>query len=168
MFYRQKNEDCQFMYPFYEPGSVFFASSYNAPARRAVELKATTMTMAAVTDGVELEAGDQLLAFSDGELCGAAVAQDDDGIFYMSISAESRSPLWFAIERDGDLIATTRENMRYEANKVLGSPSEPTTISFTQADLSQEGWYTLSGIKLSGKPDQKGVYIFNGKKYVIK
>jgi hypothetical protein len=168
MFYRQKNEDCQFMYPFYEPGSVFFASSYNAPARRAVELKATTMTMAAVTDGVELEAGDQLLAFSDGELCGAAVAQDDDGIFYMSISAESRSPLWFAIERNDDLIATTRENMRYEANKVLGSPSEPTTISFTQADLSQEGWYTLSGIKLSGKPDEKGVYIFNGKKYVIK
>ena len=124
--------------------------------------------MAAVTDGVELEAGDQLLAFSDGELCGAAVAQDDDGIFYMSISAESRSSLWFAIERNGDLIATTRENMRYEANKVLGSPSEPTTISFTQTDFSQEGWYTLSGIKLSGKPDQKGVYIFNGKKYVIK
>ena len=101
-------------------------------------------------------------------MCGASVQQDDDGIFYMSISADSRSSLWFAIERNGDLIATTRETMRYEANKVIGSPSEPTTISFTQNDFSQEGWYTLSGIKLPGKPDQKGVYIFNGKKYVIK
>ncbi len=166
MFYHKSNEACEFMYPFYEPGSVFFASSYNAPARR--ELKATTMSMAAVTDGVELEAGDRLLAFSDGEMCGESVQQDDDGIFYMSISADSRSSLWFAIERNGDLIATTRETMRYEANKVIGSPSEPTTISFTQKDFSQEGWYTLSGIKLPGKPDQKGVYIFNGKKYVIK
>ena len=29
-------------------------------------------------------------------------------------------------------------------------------------------WYTLDGRKLQGKPTQKGVYISNGKKMVIK
>jgi len=31
-----------------------------------------------------------------------------------------------------------------------------------------EGWYTLNGVKLQGAPTQKGVYINNGKKVVIK
>lgn len=30
------------------------------------------------------------------------------------------------------------------------------------------GWYDLSGRKLSGKPTKKGIYIYNGKKRVIK
>ena len=33
---------------------------------------------------------------------------------------------------------------------------------------SQQGYYTLSGIKLSGKPTQKGIYVHNGKKVSIK
>ena len=31
-----------------------------------------------------------------------------------------------------------------------------------------DGWYTLSGVKLNGKPATKGVYLYNGKKVVIK
>ena len=31
-----------------------------------------------------------------------------------------------------------------------------------------EGWYTLNGIKLQGTPTEKGIYINNGKKVVIK
>jgi len=43
-------------------------------------------------------------------------------------------------------------------------------ISLT-SDSSPEGegkWYTLNGQKLNGKPMQKGVYIWNGKKVVLK
>ena len=29
-------------------------------------------------------------------------------------------------------------------------------------------WYSLDGRKFDGKPTQKGLYIYNGKKYVIK
>ena len=168
MLYRNKKTDCEFSYPFYEPGSVFFESSYDSADDGVKARKATTMCMAAVTDGIELAGGDELVAYSDGEVCGTAVASDDDGIFYLSMSAEPSSPIWFAIRRGDDLVASTRETLRYEANKVLGSPSEPTTISFVHDDTLQEGWYTLSGIKLPGKPERKGVYIFNGKKYVVK
>ena len=33
---------------------------------------------------------------------------------------------------------------------------------------SVEGWYNLNGVKLNAKPSQKGVYILNGKKVVVK
>ena len=36
------------------------------------------------------------------------------------------------------------------------------------AAYAAEGWYTLNGVKLNGAPAQKGVYINNGKKVVIK
>jgi hypothetical protein len=32
----------------------------------------------------------------------------------------------------------------------------------------KEAWYTLDGLRLSGKPTTKGVYINNGKKIVVK
>ena len=32
----------------------------------------------------------------------------------------------------------------------------------------KEGWYTLSGKKLSGRPVQTGIYIFNGRKVVVR
>jgi len=34
--------------------------------------------------------------------------------------------------------------------------------------IDNDGWYDLNGRKLNGKPSQKGVYIKNGKKIVIK
>ena len=49
------------------------------------------------------------------------------------------------------------------------------TTSISPAELireamptTAEGWYTLNGIKLQGVPTEKGVYIQNGKKVVIK
>ena len=34
--------------------------------------------------------------------------------------------------------------------------------------VNSDEWYTLSGVKLEGKPTVKGVYIYNGKKVAIK
>ena len=31
-----------------------------------------------------------------------------------------------------------------------------------------DSWYTLNGVKLNGKPTQKGVFIHNGKKEIVK
>ncbi len=39
---------------------------------------------------------------------------------------------------------------------------------FTLHSSLNEGWYTLDGRRLQGKPAQKGVYIQNGKKVIIK
>ncbi len=48
---------------------------------------------------------------------------------------------------------------------------EATAISATLIDKGQminDKWYDLSGRRLNGKPTAKGVYINNGKKYVVK
>lgn len=55
----------------------------------------------------------------------------------------------------------------------LKETDEPTGIrSITSDSLPQpllnEGYYTLDGRKLSSKPTQRGIYIVNGKKVVIK
>ena len=43
-------------------------------------------------------------------------------------------------------------------------------IDFTAVDefADDGGWYTLSGIKLNGKPQEQGVYIHNGKTVFVK
>ena len=37
-----------------------------------------------------------------------------------------------------------------------------------EVSFDSEAWYTLDGVRLSGKPSTKGIYINNGKKVVIK
>ncbi len=42
------------------------------------------------------------------------------------------------------------------------------TIDNEQSTIDNDGWYTINGVKLNGKPTEKGIYIFNGKKVVVK
>ena len=41
-------------------------------------------------------------------------------------------------------------------------------IDTKTGDITFDGWWTLDGIRLDGKPCKSGVYINNGKKIVIK
>ncbi len=44
-----------------------------------------------------------------------------------------------------------------------------TSISETTRDkIQSEEWFTLEGMKLNGKPTEKGIYIRNGKKIIVK
>ena len=49
-----------------------------------------------------------------------------------------------------------------------GSVTAISTINADGVAIAAEGWYTLNGVKLQGAPTEKGVYIQNGKKVVIK
>ena len=49
-----------------------------------------------------------------------------------------------------------------------GSTTAITAIAADGTAIAAEGWYTLNGIRLQGAPTEKGVYINNGKKVVIK
>ena len=37
-----------------------------------------------------------------------------------------------------------------------------------EVTFDSEAWYTLGGVRLSGKPSKKGLYINNGKKVIVK
>ena len=73
-----------------------------------------------------------------------------------------------AIFDDGALY----NNIYYSAAPAVFPKSGITTgiedsISDSPNGQTNDGWYTLDGKKLSEKPTQKGIYIYNGRKVMI-
>ena len=127
------------------------------------------MSVSAVVEGFDVEEGDVLIAYSNGEECGSVIVNSQLSIVnYLSIAGDAKQGIWFAIERDGEIVAATGEVMTFQTNAVIGSPDEPTAINFVRADYADGQWYTISGMKLQKRPTQSGVYIFNGKKVVVR
>jgi hypothetical protein len=165
MLRRNADTRITFVYPFYEPNSTFMDQIADNPVHYAPQR--STMSLTAMVQGVETQPGDRLISYSGAESRGQ-VSADEEGLFYLSVAGDQDVPLWFALERDGEIIATTSEIMNYSSNAVVGLPDKPTAIDFVKIDSMGEGWYTLGGIKLIGKPAKSGVYIHDGKKEVIK
>ena len=174
MLKRNLDDEVTFNYPVY-----FYDSRYNstASARRRMpafqNVSGSSMTVVAVAEGVDVMPGDRLTVYNGAEVCGIAEA-DADGVFYLNVGEVAHSTLntslSFTLEREGETIAATSSpQMSYVNNAAIGTPDNPTAISFLAADnLYGDGWYTVSGIKLSGKPSLRGVYIHNGQKITIK
>ena len=69
--------------------------------------------------------------------------------------------------------ATNEELPQRITVRLVGSNGETTGIGTLDTETGEmtfdsEAWYTLDGVRLSGKPTKKGLYINNGKKIVIK
>ena len=172
MMLRKSAADAKFSYPFFELGSNAGElwttnTSYTAAAKAR-----STMSVSAVVEGFETEDGDKLIAFANGETVGEAILSpltaDLSPLFYLSIAADKPEKLWFAIERDGEIVASTGEIMTFKTNAVIGSPDQPTAINFVKAEYADGQWYSISGMKLQKRPTKSGVYIFNGRKVVVK
>ena len=171
MLYRKNASEVTFIYPFYEANVLFYDDANKKRAARVSEYSGS-MSLVAAAEGIELEEGDKLIALSGAEVRGVADAAEDGSLFYLSIEGDTKAALSFAIERDGEIIATTDEVMTYERNAISGSPDQPTSISFVKQDdntalLPQRGWYSVQGVKLPGAPKRKGLYIYNGRKILI-
>ena len=174
------DDEIRFSYPEYANVSRYGGTEFAAPP--FLNTSGTSMTVVAVAEGIEVEPGDRLWAYRGDEVCGIAEA-DEQGVFYLNMgdipasvpaSASSASAsstergISFVVERDDEIIAiTTQHQLDYKANAALGTPDEPTTISFLSADQLDDGWYTLSGIRLHKRPSQPGIYIHNSKKEYI-
>ena len=61
--------------------------------------------------------------------------------------------------------ASSGKNFRFSYD---GATTGIITIDNGQPTKEYENWYTVDGIRLNAAPTQKGVYIYNGKKVVIK
>ena len=67
--------------------------------------------------------------------------------------------------------ASTEELPQTITVVLLSSSGETTgigTLDTKTGDITLDGWYTMDGRKLEGKPTKKGLYINNGRKIVIK
>ena len=110
----------------------------------------------------------------------------------MTVSSADDAKKWFMIgggygkwARIGTTSAATWELQSTEAYIQLPSETQSIVFNFEDVDggttaiksidvdnlsgkVSAEGWYTLNCVKLQGAPTEKGVYIKDGKKVVIK
>ena len=67
--------------------------------------------------------------------------------------------------------ATEEELPQSITVRLVGSNGEVTSIGEIDTktgEVTFDGWYTLDGVRLSGKPSTKGIYINNGKKVIVK
>ncbi len=179
MMLRKGTTGASFTYPFFEMNSYFGTDGLNNASRRALPMR-STMSVSAAVAGIELEEGDRLLAYADGEVVGEAsvpsayaaktrgIAADTAEPIYLNIAGNGSKAIWFAIERGGEVVASSGEVMTFRANAVVGSPDEPIAILFADSACENAKWYTLSGLQLQRKPTEKGVYIYSGKKVIIK
>ena len=169
MLKRQADSKAAFAYPYYINNNRY-SGDYGLKAPRLVNT-ATTMNIVATVEGIETEAGDRLVVYSGAERL-AEATHDVEQNYYLNIGSDANSgeTLTFVIERDGETISMTGSRISYAANKVIGTPDQPTVISFTALDqMPHDGkWYTTSGIQLPQKPTRSGLYIYNGKVKTIK
>lgn len=65
--------------------------------------------------------------------------------------------------------ATDENNVRITVEDFDGQTTSIQTLSGADVNaINNQGWYTVDGIKLQSAPTEKGIYINNGKKVVIK
>ena len=55
-----------------------------------------------------------------------------------------------------------------QAREIRLDFGEDITVVKEVKEVKDDSWYTVDGVKLDGKPTRKGLYIFNGRKIVIK
>ncbi len=94
---------------------------------------------------------------------------NEDGWQYID-SGSSSSWTIVPFEAYIDMSASSASEMVFYFEDIDGSV---TAIKSVDADkmnrkLNAEGWYTLNGVKLQNAPTEKGIYIKDGKKVVIK
>ena len=168
------DEPLKFLYPIYSGNTRYSgdeAGSRNSEQQAPLfhNASANTMNIIAQAAGIETMKGDRLLVFRGAELCGMTEV-NTDSIFFLSVGdTEGASEgLSFAIEREGEVIAVTGDQMTYRSNTVVGTVNAPAAINFATISNMQDGqWYDIQGRKLAGKPTRKGVYIYNGQKTIV-
>jgi len=174
MLKRQASDEVKFVYPIYFNDLRYSGDNEPSAVKRLSVRTATTMNIVAAVEGVEAEAGDKLVVFRNGDRMAEAelTADETQNLFYLNIGsdANSKDALTFVLERDGEVVAMTGSQISYAADKVLGTPEQPTYINFTSIDEMphDDQWYSLSGVLLGEKPTRSGVYIYNGKAVVVK
>lgn len=142
-------------------------SSRNYPdnAIMAVKVVAEGNVLAEVEIGV----------FADEE-CRTAAVTDADGVAYLTIPGDENCELTFKVAI-GDMVVDAPLTVTYETDAIYGSPRYPMTIDLgdvtaietvNREPLTTPQLYDLTGRKLESPKLQKGVYIHNGQKKIVK
>ena len=145
--------------------SILFKTTVTPALTIKIAYTDATTCVAADKAGNKLTGAYKTLKVNDGEyymngsgnwkLCGEAFDLKGERVKFTKAAATSAAPTFYIEEGDGTMTVINGETTSIE------------TISAEKLNAA-EGWYTLNGVKLQSMPTQKGIYINNGKKVVIK
>ena len=136
---------------------------------------ATTLT----TDGVDMTIKTREKAFSINEW----VVKNTTGTSTINITCRDKNRIETAVELPEGMVMTIGEETyvgtipaeviqeSMEMSVGAGSGNMTSVECLPQVEnalLSRDAWFTLDGVRLSGKPTDKGMYVHNGKKIIVK
>ncbi len=144
-------------------GEVVTGNSFTMPAKNVVVSASLVQKKFAVKlGGNDLTRGS---VTGDGEyVYGSTVtvtATAKEGYVFVGWMDENEN----IVSTEASYRFTATDNQRLTA---VFKVDESTGIETVNAQSDEDVWYTLNGHKLAGKPTQKGVYIHNNKKVIIK
>ena len=92
---------------------------------------------------------------------------DENTLYYSSVNRNIRScRAYFSVP-----YIKQNAGVKARAFRLDFGDEEATGILEISADSKEkkdDAWYSLAGVRLSGKPTQRGIYINNGNKVIIK
>ena len=147
---------------FNQPGRVTFSSmNLTVPVTEPVVVALADSSVVMAPAFQRQEQSDWIYALNVGE----ARAQYPEGsVFELGLRAVRPFEVFTVHNSDQSYPAP-----RYIAiNEIGNGTTGIEDIVIKDADALGDRWYTLDGRKLQGKPAQKGIYIQNGKKVIIK
>jgi hypothetical protein len=114
--------------------------------------------------------------YNGNDLYGVGVSTTQSTLYkYYVLSGGSKGVGFYRLQSDVQL-APNKAYIAVDASSSVrsfygfGEEGDETEISGLSEDagLSDNSWYDLSGRKLEGKPAEKGIYVKNGHKYLVK
>ena len=139
---------------------VFFGVTINATATTTVSNADTGLAevqMVGCYSPVSVDANDKSILFLG----------DENTLYYSSVNRNIRScRAYFSVP-----YIKQNAGVKARAFHLDFGDEEATGILEISADSKEkkdDAWYSLAGVRLSGKPTQRGIYINNGNKVVIK
>ena len=95
-----------------------------------------------------------------------------DGNFEAALEEDGVTPHNFNLNSTRAYLDLTGTSLSARPTIIVEEADGSTTaINGIAADgtlITADGWYSINGVKLQGAPTQKGIYIHNGKKIVVK
>lgn len=150
-----------------------FGSSVKAAAPAKSYRYADNMNIIGEVEGINVEDGDSLVAYVNGEIRGASRLERNHKVF-LTIQGDEDAKVAMVLVRDGEIIATASNMIVYQSNNVLGTSDAPTAITFVTDDSRLDGnvgnvkaIYGINGIKMNTrrlKNIPSGTYIIYSEK----
>lgn len=133
----------------------YFGSSVKAAAPAKSYRYADNMNIIGEVEGINVEDGDSLVAYVNGEIRGASRLERNHKVF-LTIQGDEDAKVAMVLVRDGEIIATASNMIGYQSNNVLGTSDAPTAITFVTDDSRLDGnvgnvkaIYGINGIKMN-------------------